>query len=268
MLGGYVYASYTYPPNEPTTLEPNLFLVLAPRPYYGLTLYRPQYQQQYPQLLQAWSKIAPHLGYSDYPTWLLDDVGAPLGPSRPILKLIFPTLDRSGVQTATLAGLAAWGYGGVHNYLVAKLLWNPNSDVDALYHDYLDRAYGPAAASMDRLYSFLDDLLSEYKQNTTRNEWKVTKDLLQQVYVKQFDSIEGIYREALSKAASDTQRRRIELFGDNLIVLHATLRAGGAFEKPDSSIFYRAEDDYGKFLSNNKDSVGITSPPSDWKSIK
>jgi len=49
-----------------------------------------------------------------------------------------------------------WSSQGLNYYVLAKLLWNPHLDVDALIADYCQAAYGPAAEPMRRYYAMIE----------------------------------------------------------------------------------------------------------------
>ncbi|MBM3858210.1 MAG: DUF4838 domain-containing protein [Verrucomicrobia bacterium] len=261
-LCGYIYARYTYPPNEPIAVEPNVTLVLAPRAYYGCTLYRGELQQEFHKLIAAWSACAPgRLAYYDLPTKLIGHAGyscAPLPVGVPILKTIFPTLKKHNVLGAYYYGIESWGTAGAHNYIVAKLLWNAGANVDALFDEWFDRAYGPAAATpMKQLYRQLDDKLAAYKRATGDFQWRFTPEMVLGVQAPLFDEMESLYAEALSKTATPAQRKRLEMFGDNMIVFHYHLRKVGKLATPERSRFYRNDDDFRTFAEVNRGSLAL-----------
>lgn len=260
LLGGYVYASYTYPPDEPIELPSNLFLVLALRPYYAYALYRPVFQEQNPRLIAAWGKIAPSLGYYDASTWMRDYYGAPLPPALSIMKQIFPLHKKAGTKSMFYYGQSAWGYGALHNYLVAHLLWDANTDIDKLAHEWLERAYGPGAAAIEEIYTLADRDLAEYIRNQTALNTDLTGDMVLKVYLKNFDTIENRYREALAKAATEPQRRRLQMFGDNLAVLHFNLRKAGVLPHPEASIFYKDDAEFQTFYDAARKTLALAEP--------
>lgn len=53
-----------------------------------------------------------------------------------------------------------WGTRALTNYQLARMLWDPHLDVEALYRDYFRGRYGPAAAIMRRFYDSLERMLS------------------------------------------------------------------------------------------------------------
>jgi len=265
-LCGYIYARYTYPPNEPIAVEPNVTLVLAPRAYYGCTLYREELRQEFPKLIAAWTERAPgRLAYYGLPTKLIGHAGyccAPLPVGVPILKTIFPTLKQHGVLGGYYYGIESWGTAAAHNYIVAKLLWNAAADVDALFEEWFDCAYGPAAAApMKRLYRRLEEKLAAYKRQTGDFQWRFATETVFAVQTPLFDEMESLYGEALSKVATPMQRERLEMFGDNLIVFHYHLRKAGRLTEPARSRFYRNDEEFRKFAEAKRASLALLQSP-------
>ncbi|MBT4817232.1 MAG: DUF4838 domain-containing protein, partial [Lentisphaerae bacterium] len=163
-VGGFVYAAYTYPPREPIQLADRIFLMMAPRVNYGLTMYRPEYRDEFEPFLASWRAVTPHLGYYAVDTWMRSVLGTPLPASRPILRPMYPLLRKHGVSAVLHYGLAAWGYGAPHNYLVARLMWDADADIDAVYEEFFRRAYGKGDAPMMAIYDLLERELGRFEQ--------------------------------------------------------------------------------------------------------
>jgi len=53
----------------------------------------------------------------------------------------------------------------LHNYLLMKLMSDPELDVDAVVDDYMKHAYGPAAAPMKKLYTLLENAMDREKRS-------------------------------------------------------------------------------------------------------
>ena len=255
---GYVYYDFTCPPPTMPKLEPNLALVLAPLQQYGLTRYKPEYRAEFEQLCEAWGKASRHVGYYGASTWMRVGIGAPLGPSLPLLKHTFTTIKRSGFKSVYYYPLP-WDSCGVHNYLAAKLMWNAGADVDALFTEWLERAYGPGAPAMAELYRLLDREMAAFKSAAprARADYEMTYALASQVYLKHFWSIEGFYKDALSKVRKDAQRVRLEAFGDNLAILQHVFQEAGMLDGAERSIFHRTAAEYRAFLDAKKDSLAV-----------
>jgi hypothetical protein len=63
--------------------------------------------------------------------------------------------------------------------------------------------------------------------------------------------MEAIYLDAMSKTQTEAQRKRLQMFGDNLVLLHWQLRKAGWLDKPEQSSFYRSDDDFTAFIEKN-----------------
>ena len=54
-----------------------------------------------------------------------------------------------------------WATQGINYYVVARLHWNPEQNVDALVDDYCQAGFGPAAKSIRRYFAGLESLMDE-----------------------------------------------------------------------------------------------------------
>jgi hypothetical protein len=50
-----------------------------------------------------------------------------------------------------------WGAGGLNCYVLARLLWDPEQDVDRLIGDYCQKGFGPAAPALKRYFARLEE---------------------------------------------------------------------------------------------------------------
>ena len=92
-----------------------------------------------------------------------------------------------------------WGEKRINNYLMAKLLWNPDVNVKTLADDYFDHFYGPASGRMKRLYAKLEYAMSSVKQ------WKHTKPLTERIYrdKKPLFNLEHLHLKEYHPSAND-----------------------------------------------------------------
>jgi len=261
LLGGLVYYNYMYPPDKPVKVEPNIYLVWAPLNYYGWGLAKPVYGEEFERVLARWVALTPNFVYHNYSTWMRSLNGAPLPPGLDILKLEIPAAKRQGVWGVDMVGVGAWGYGGPGNYILAEQMWNADVNVDELYREWLQRAYGPGWQAMDRLYMMLEKRMMERKRKETINyfgaQYEVNYELIEEVHLPVFPEMERLYLEALSKVQTEAQRRRLEMFGDNLVMLHYNMRKAGMLKHPEKSRFYRTDDEYKKFLADTEFSLAL-----------
>lgn len=255
VVGGWVYSEYLFPPAVPTRVERNVHLQIGSTDDYGYKLYRPDRLARVQRLITAWAGMAPRLGWTDYSLWMRNPFGAPLPPGLPILKAIYPAFGQS-LDSIAAAG-HPWGYGGAYNYLAAKLMWNNKADVDALYREYLDRAYGPAAGSVDQMYALVENALRKYIIAEPRTDHEIWYDSAMKVYAPIYNELERLYVQALAQAATEPQRKRLEMFGENLVVFNWNMRHAGLITTRPESILYRSDEAFETFMAERKDSLAI-----------
>lgn len=256
MLGGFVYYNFMYPPSKPFKMEKNVYLFLAPVNYYGWGNAKPKLRADFARLISGWTAITENFNYSSWSLWLRDFVGAPLPPPLPLMKFEFQTLHENNVKRVWFMGIGAWGYGACHNYLMAKLMWNADADVDALYREWMRKAYGPAWEPMDKFHMLLLKRILDRKNaespRYTGDNYEVNYDFVDKVYKPVFPELERYYVEALSKAETEKQRKRIGILGDNMKMLHYNMRRAGMLADPEKSVFYLSNEAYPKFLTDSR----------------
>ncbi len=260
VLAGYVYAQYVYPPREPIELEPNVFLVWAPSMDYGYTLFRPELQQTWEELVAQWTQVTGNIAYYDLPTSMANDAGAPCPPGLEILKFIYPRLKAAGLKGVYVYGQEAWGTGAPTNYLLARLAWDPDADVDALFAEFMDRCYAEGADEIEQMYRLLD---AEVKRHFLENEearYTLTPAIMEDVYARNFPEMERLYRTAEAKVQDLGARQRLEWLGWNLTLLHWNLRQFGMLEDPTASSFYLSDADFFAWYAEHKGSLAFRQP--------
>lgn len=255
-LPGYIYYNYMYPPAETTRMHPNVWLVLYGLRYYGWGLAKPTYAAEFADVVKGWTRFTKNLVYGSYTVWMRSFNGAIIPPPRAILKMELPIAHKAGYRGASMIGIAAWGYGGPINYLFARLMWDAETDVDATLDEWLQRAYGPGWVSMRDLYSLVEQKFTQWKEQETIEyrgyQYEINYALIDAVHRPIFGEMERLYLSALSKVATDAQRRRLAMFGDNLVQLHHDMREAGMLEGGEDSHFYRTEEQYEQFLEDQK----------------
>ena len=278
-LGGFVYYNYQYPPANAPKLPDNVSLCWAPLNYYGYGLLKPAYRAEFEGVMQRWSEITPHLFYHNYSTWMRSFHGAPLPVSLDILKRELPAAAQNQAWGARMVGTSAWGVNAPINYLLAKQLWNPRLDVSAALNEWLERAYGPGWQHLRALYDELDARMLAHKEAQSPiykgSNYEMNEDVMRSVYAPLFPSMEQHYRATLAECATDTQRARLAMFGDNLTQLHVALRKAGLIADDAKSVFHRDDAAFAAFLkqmettfSLYQDKLGVDHGPiwkGEWK---
>lgn len=250
-LAGYIYADYLFPPAKGSAKLPdNLYPVVAPSINYGYTLYRPAVRQQFADLMQAWSKITPHLFYYDLPNTVTPHGGTILPAAPEILNAVFPVLVKNNVKGVYIYGTDSWSNAAMANFLLARMMWNPKLDARALQSEWLRRAYGAAAgATMEKFYSQLDDAFREYYQKNQDASYTLTDALLRDVYVPHYAAWEQLFLQAKAQSMTPPQQQRLQLLEDNLIVLQWILRGKKMLPADFSSQLQRDDATIAKLLA-------------------
>jgi hypothetical protein len=138
----FAYNEHAAPPSIP--LEPNVYVQIIPYAFQrtGMT---PD------QLLDAWSQKVPRMGIYDYwsiPDWshdlpTFDPLG--FGPER------MRGWHRRGVDSFLCESTYSSGAMGPAWYIGSRVSWNPETDVEAIFADFLNTSFGPADKPMGRM---------------------------------------------------------------------------------------------------------------------
>ena len=264
LLAMYLYYNYMYPPPKPMEVEPNLRPHFTPLRYYGWGLAKPEYRDEFAELVKAWKSMVPHLMYHNYSTWMRDHCGAPLPPGLDILKLELPTLRKHGVEGAEMVGMGAWGYGAVNNYILAKQMWDADIDVEATYREWLRLAYGPGWREMDEIYMHLESELIEHKRDEghlrfSGATYEVNAPLIAKIWRPYFPTMEKRYFRALAKAKTRGQRERLNMFAENLTVFNYQMWKAGLIThaQAKASRFYLDDEQFKQFYDDAEFSISL-----------
>lgn len=232
---GYIYADYLYPPKDKSIkISPNLFLVVASSLTYGYTYFRPEVQKKWDKIMRSWSSMTQNIAYYDLPIHSSPNNGAPLAPGIKQLKKMLPELKKFKVKALYIYGDSEWGHAAVYNYLLAKMTWNANLNVDKHLSEYYAKCYGQGASEIRKLYELIDSNMKSYYLKN-KASYTLTTDILRKVYVANLQKIESLYFSALNKDVKGSQRQRLEMLGDNLKVMYYLCKAYGLVSKDNAS---------------------------------
>jgi hypothetical protein len=149
------YSVYAAPPVE-RKLHPNLVVRFAPLDYHA-----DEYRQQSLREWDGWSKAARRLFFR--PNLMLAGRrdGMPLVYVHKFGKDFRYLADHGMMGTDFDACCHNWATQGLNYYVVARLHWDPEQDVDVLIDDYCRAGFGPAAKSVRRYFDRLEALMDE-----------------------------------------------------------------------------------------------------------
>jgi len=154
MIGMLAYFDHAVPP--PFPMEANVHVQLAVR-IYGQSGYTVR------ELIEMWSNKTWNLGDYDYVSLyffgqdrLRTKAGAMPTANVELLRGDLALMARNGFLSFYSECGRNWGAHGRGNLVATALLWNPQTDVDALLADFYDKAFGPAAPAMKRYFDRVD----------------------------------------------------------------------------------------------------------------
>lgn len=112
-------------------------------------------------IIEGWAEKGATLGIREYysvNTWDRDLPGAARGGRPGYLAETIPAFHRKGARFLSAESSDNWGPNGFGYYLASRLMWDIGEAEkrDALFEDFLVRAFGPAAEPMRQFYSRLD----------------------------------------------------------------------------------------------------------------
>ena len=225
---GYIYADYLYPPQDRSLkIAPNLFLVVASSLTYGYTFFRPEVQKEWFKIMRHWSSITHNIGYYDLPMHCSANNGAPLAPGVEQLKIMLPALKKFKVKSVYIYGDEEWGHATVYNYLLARLMWNANLDIDRELKLFYQQCYGKGGRDIGKMYSLIDRSMKKYYLKNHRAAYTLTTDILRQVYAANLVRIEQYYFAALNRTTNPSAVKRLKMLGESLQIMYFFLNRFG-----------------------------------------
>lgn len=156
------YSAYAAPPVE-RKLHPNLVVRFAPLSYHD-----EDYRKESLRDWDGWSKAAKRMYFR--PNLML----AGRRDGMPLLYIHkfgedFRYLASHGMMGTDFdACCHNWATQGLNYYVVARLHWNPEQDVNAIVDDYCQAGFGSASKSVRRYFDRLESLMNEVATKKTK----------------------------------------------------------------------------------------------------
>ena len=144
IIGCYGYSAYSHPPSF--KLEPNIFIQTTT--HYRRTPLTLEEQ------MDMWGERASQVGIYGYWSvyqWDWDNPGVGKFVPNTIQKELQLYKNHNGTAFDTESS-NNWGPRGLSYYMGSQLLWNVNADIKNLLIDFYEKAFGPAAHSMENYY--------------------------------------------------------------------------------------------------------------------
>jgi hypothetical protein len=208
-LGVLAYTNVADPP--PFALSPNVVVFLT-RDRYGWV--DDEVRQADQATTSAWLEVASEVGWYDY------RYGTPYCVPRADTQIIAPAYrwaHDNGVRWSYCEIYPNWGE-GAKPWLYSKLVWNPDSDLDALTDEWHARAVGAAAAGPLKDYYRLWQGL--WEKQIPKSPWFreprmyyyfVDASYLSQVSTSQVAKARTLIESVIARAQSPTQQARAQV---------------------------------------------------------
>lgn len=145
LIGCMAYSAYSHPPSF--KMHPNVFLQIT-------TAFR-RTDLTLEEQLAAFKKQGCRAGIYEYFSvyqwdWDASPSANKFAPDK--LQKLMKFYHDNGVASINAESSNNWGPRGLAYYLSARLMWDVNADVKSLLKDFYQKAFGPAAAPMERYY--------------------------------------------------------------------------------------------------------------------
>jgi hypothetical protein len=193
-IGFLAYSNMTLPPVRDITTDPMFFGQLAAidiDPIHGMDDPRSPQKQEYRDILLGWAKATRgRLTIYDYDQSMLVWRDLP-NPSHMAFREDVKHYRDAGILGVNTESRNALATTFVNLYLRARLMWNPQEDVDVLLDDFYPKFFGPAAGPMKKYWGTIFEAWD--KTLVTEHEYFVAPAIYTLEVV---DRLGGYLREA------------------------------------------------------------------------
>ncbi|UCH33669.1 MAG: DUF4838 domain-containing protein, partial [Armatimonadota bacterium] len=216
----YAYINHTLPPKR-GKVHPGVMPVVTTSvfcPIHSVADKQCESRQELREILDAWTDMAEHVyiyeydpipGYAELPCPLYGAHGRSMKAYRDL-----------GIKGFSFETHQSWATTFPNFYMLARLMWNPDEDPEAILDEMCDKFFGAAAAHMRRYYRALGRAFAPTSPHTT---WGSKG--LQDVPAIWTSEIVRECRAALDEASAaaddDMIRKRVEMVNLGLRYLEA-----------------------------------------------
>jgi hypothetical protein len=159
-IGFLAYSNITIPPQRDIVAAPPLVAYLAPidiDPIHGMDDPRSPPRQEYGEMLYRWARVMQgRVVIYDYDQGMLVWRDLP-NPSLAALRQDIKHYRKAGILGVSTECRGAMATVFLNLYVRGRLLWDPDSDVDALLAEFYPKFYGPAAEPMTAYWTAILD---------------------------------------------------------------------------------------------------------------
>jgi hypothetical protein len=206
LIGAMIYQNGTYEPPD-FQIHPSIVTLLTRD--FSVFHGSEREAKNIRDFIGAWSKVSKRLAVH---AWHVDFQGA----DYPRLELkstkgFLTFLHESGGISYHGEEYVSFGLDGPKTWITAQLLWDVDQDLGTLLQQFCGDCFGKAAAPMRRYFETMEEA---WNKNTSDlvSDWCVSVPIDKVVNPVVLDECSRALDEALSLAATDKERRRIEHF--------------------------------------------------------
>jgi hypothetical protein len=134
--------------------------------------------------------------------------------------------DKMSFEYAHVEAYPNWAMDGPKYYFMGKIYWNPEVNPDSLLTLFCSDMFGRAKDDMKAYFSTLEDLNTSMNNDPTRNRRLAvytTQLNLNQKELQLVGRARQLINDAANKAATDDEKKRIDLFSKGLKIFESFL---------------------------------------------
>jgi len=202
-LGVYAYSVYKAPPLR-ERLHPSLTVG-----FVGISYKSDAEREDARKDWITWSQMAPRLFWRPNLLLMAYREGVPINFAHKMGEDVRLFAERGLVATDIASCTHSWATEGLNYYVLAKLLWDPRADVDAIIDDYCSAGFGAAAAPVKEYFTRIEAMTTEVARHTPATAQTKDLHLASRRYTPAFTAELAALLDQASAAGNDTliQRR-------------------------------------------------------------
>jgi hypothetical protein len=157
VLNFYAYADYSIPPKRPMKSPENLCAWVAPLRFCRLhPLGSPicESRRRCKDVVEGWCNVVSKMGWREY-NYQVAELTVPFSKVN-VWRQDIPYLKKRGCVGLNIECLATWHIYGPHTWLVSRMMWKTDLDVDATMNDFYLRFCGKAAPHVKAYWERID----------------------------------------------------------------------------------------------------------------
>jgi Domain of unknown function (DUF4838) len=237
LLGAYLYMDYRYPPRHVKRVHPMLALVL--NPYLACESWDEERWRLDKSLFEFWGSFHDRVYAYEIFYESRRNFGLP-APSGRRLTDYLKLFDESGMRGCYLYIGPTWESTGAEAYVLARWLWDPAVNVEAIKREYYGVLYQRAAPAvrayfktagecLKRAWSCDQDLVDQLRKEVFHRVRRSSPEGLTRLYIGYEGAIDELERHVVRAerlaAGDEMVMRRVARLRDNFTLTASTIRA-------------------------------------------